>query len=63
MYLNREDIKKIQDVLDKFQNVETFELKQTRHSGIGSVTTITFQYEMNNVQGTFDVEISGVENW
>lgn len=63
MYLNRKDIQKIQEVLDKFPNVDRFELEQDNCSGIGSVTTMTFEKEINGVRGSFDVEISGVEDW
>lgn len=63
MYLNRKDIQKIQEVLDKFSDVDRFELEQDNCSGIGSVITMTFEKEINGVRGSFDVEISGVEDW
>jgi hypothetical protein len=63
MYLNREDIKKIADTLEKFKDVDFFELEQDGSSGIGSVTTMYFAHKVNDVSGRFAVEISGEENW
>ena len=63
MFLHRKDIEKIKEILDKFQDVNVFELEQSGHSGIGSVTTMTFAQNINGLSGSFDVEISGVEDW
>jgi hypothetical protein len=63
MILHRKDIEKINGILEKFPDVETFELEQSGHSGIGSITTMTFSYEVNGMRGSFDIEISGVEDW
>ncbi len=63
MIVHRKDIKKIQEVLDKFQDVDVFELKVDSGSGIGSIMTMTFAQEVNGVRGSFDIEISGVEDW
>jgi hypothetical protein len=63
MYLNRKDLEKIQDVLAKFPEVINFELLQENSSGIGSITTIKFMKEVNGYYGTFDIEISGQEEW
>ena len=63
MYLDRKDLEKMQDILAKFPEVEQFELKQESGSGIGSVTTMVFSYEVNGHYGNFEIEISGVEDW
>ncbi len=63
MWLHRKDIEKIKEVLDKFSDVETFELEQSGSSGIGTITTIAFAQEINGLKTTVGVEISGVENW
>lgn len=63
MILHRKDIEKIMGVLEKFPNVEAFELEQSGHTGIGSITTMTFAQEINGLRGSFDIEISGVEDW
>ena len=63
MILNRKDIKKIKETLDKFPNVEVFELEQESGNGIGSYTHMTFAQEVNGQRGNFNIEISGVEDW
>lgn len=63
MFLHRKDIEKIVSILEKFPDVETFELEQSNQSGIGSITTMTFTQEVNGLRGSFDIEISGVEDW
>lgn len=63
MFLNRKDIARIQEVLDKFPDVETFELNSDTSSGIGAYITMTFSQEVNSMRGSFDIEISGVEDW
>lgn len=63
MILHKTDILKIVEVLEKFPDLNTFELEQENHSGIGSCTYMTFTQEVNGVKGSFEVEISGVENW
>ena len=61
--LHRSDIERISDILSKFPNVEAFELTQETSSGIGSVTYVTFAQNINGHNGSFEVEVSGVENW
>jgi hypothetical protein len=63
MILLRKDIEKILGILDKFPEVQGFELNQERSSGIGSITTMSFAHEHNGVKGCLEVEISGVEDW
>lgn len=63
MYLHRDDITKIQEILDKFPEVETFEIKNDTSSGIGAHTTIVIQTKINDVPGEFETVISSVENW
>lgn len=63
MILHRKDIEKIVNVLNKFPDVNTFELEQETGSGIGSITFITFPHEINGIRGSYGVEISGVEDW
>ena len=61
--LHRSDIERISDILTKFPDVEAFELTQETSSGIGSVTYVTFAQNINGHKGSFEVEVSGVENW
>ncbi len=63
MFLNRKDIEKIKGVLDQFPDLDVFEIEQDAGSGIGSVTTMTFAREINGLRGSFEIEISGVEDW
>ena len=63
MYLNRKDIEKIYELMTKFPEVQTFELKQERCSGIGAVTTLEFEQVVRGNTGSFKIEISGVEDW
>ena len=63
MILHRKDAEKISEILSKFPNVQGFELEQTNHSGIGSITTMSFAQEINGVKGCFEVEVSGVSDW
>lgn len=63
MYLHRKDIEKIVEVLEKFPDLHTFELVHDNSSGIGSYVAIRFDHNVNDVKGTFEVEVSGVEDW
>lgn len=63
MYLHRDDIKKMLEVLEKFPDAETVEVLSDSSSGIGSVTTMRLPVLVNDVSGTLEVVISSVENW
>ena len=63
MLLNRNDIEKITEILEKFPDVTSFKLQSESGSGIGSVLTMTFAQKLNGVNGSLSVEISGVEDW
>jgi len=63
MYLCREEIVKILEVMDKFPTAKSFELLQDNSSGIGSVTSLIVHTTVNDLDGEFKTEISGIENW
>jgi hypothetical protein len=63
MILHRKDIEKIKSVLDQFPDLDIFEIEQDSSSGIGYVTTMTFARELNGYRGSFEIEVSGVEDW
>lgn len=63
MILHKNDITKIQNILDKFPNISSFEINQDNSSGIGSIVTMTFHHQIEDIQGSFTVEISGIESW
>jgi hypothetical protein len=61
--LNRNDLAKIQQLLAKFPETDFFSLVQESGSGIGSVLTMSFDYSVDDIKGTFTTEINGVEDW
>ena len=63
MILHRKDIEKITEILNKFSDVQTFEIEQESGGGIGTYVHITFAQEVNGQKGSFNIEISGVEDW
>ena len=63
MRLNRNELNKIQETLDKFPDVESFEIIEEGNNGIGSVLSIKFNHKVNDVVATIQVEIAGVESW
>jgi len=63
MYLCKEEVQKILDIMNKFPDATAFELLQDSSSGIGSVTELIVRTTVNGLAGEFKTEISGVENW
>ena len=63
MILHRKDIEKIKQILDKFPNLEIFEIEQEGGNGIGTYTYMTFAQEVNGQKGSFNIEIAGTEDW
>jgi hypothetical protein len=63
MYLHKDDLKRMLEVLEKFPNVEVVEVNVDNSSGIGSHTIMSLSTEVNGVEGTLEVVISSVENW
>ena len=61
--LNKNDLAKIQQLLKKFPETDFFSLTQESGSGIGSVLTMSFDYSVGDIKGTFTTEINGVEDW
>ena len=61
--LHKDDIVKIQQLLKKFPDTDFFSLIQESGSGIGSVLTMSFDYSVDDIKGTFTTEINGVEDW
>jgi hypothetical protein len=51
------------EVLEKFPEVEVVDVEVDSGSGIGSITTMKFDTEVNSVRGSFEVGISGVKDW
>ena len=63
MYLCKEEVQKILDIMNQFPDATAFELLQDSSSGIGSVTELVVHTTVNGLAGEFKTEISGVENW
>lgn len=63
MYILKEEIEKILEIMNKFPDAKNFVLEQDSSSGIGSVTSLTVFTEVNGYDGEFKIEISGVEDW
>lgn len=63
MYLHRDDLKRMLEILEQFPDAEVVEVEQDSTSGIGSVTTMRVATRVNGVEGRFEVEISGIESW
>lgn len=63
MYIDKDEVTKILDVMNKFPDARAFELHSDSSSGIGSVITMCVHTSINGLDGQFTVEISGVENW
>jgi len=63
MYICKDDVVKILEVMETFPDAKTFELEQDGGNGIGTVTSLIIHTVVNGMDGEFKVEISGVENW
>ena len=63
MYLHKEDLKKMLEILEKFPEVEVVDVKVDSSSGIGSHTTMHLVTQVNGIDGTLEVVVSSVENW
>ena len=63
MYLHKDDLKRMLEILEKFPDVEVVNVESDTSSGIGAHTTMKIETIIDNVPGTFEVVISSVENW
>lgn len=63
MYLHKEDLEKILEIVAEFPDVETFQVESDTSSGIGAVVTLTVTTTINGRPADVTYEISGVENW
>ena len=63
MYLSREDVKLILEIMDEFPDARSFKLKNDDSSGIGSILSLTVETKVNDRDAEVTFEISGVENW
>jgi hypothetical protein len=63
MYLHKEDLKLINEIVAEFPEVETFKLESDNSSGIGSVLKLIVTTKVIGRDADITFEISGVENW
>jgi len=63
MHLHRDDLIKVLENMRKFPDIETFVLEQDSSSGIGSITNLVIETNINGVSGQFRIEIAGSERW
>lgn len=63
MILHRDDLKKMVALSEKFSDVEFFEVESDNSSGIGAHVTMKIQTKIEDIEGTFEMVISSVENW
>lgn len=63
IWLSRKNLKKIQSVLDKFTDVDNFELEYEVSSGIGTTLNMKFTSVVNDIQGVFSIPITGFDDW
>jgi hypothetical protein len=63
IFLNRADIKHIQETLEKFPEVDNFCLELVDTSGIGYTIDMVVTQKVNGVDGKFTIPIVGVEDW
>lgn len=63
LIMNRADIAKIQETLNKFPGIDPFVLEIEDASGIGYTIDLVIDHTVGNVKGEFRVPIVGVEDW
>lgn len=63
IYLHRDDIVEILEVLKDFKDVQTFKLIHDNSSGIGSTVMIEFPHILEGREVSITACISSVENW
>jgi hypothetical protein len=63
MYLHKDELKKILEVLESFPDIEVVDVKVDSSSGIGSITTVSFDTVVNDWNSQVTIEISGVDKW
>lgn len=63
MYISREDIKLISDIMNDLPSAKSFRLEEDTSSGIGQILKLIVTTQMMNREVEVTFEISGVENW
>lgn len=63
MYLTREDIKLISEIMDEMPDAESFRLESDSSSGIGQTLTLIVEDKVLGRMCDIRIEIAGVEKW
>jgi hypothetical protein len=63
MYLSREDVKLISEIMDELPEAESFRLESDSSSGIGQILTLIARTKVMGRMADVKIEIGGVENW
>lgn len=61
--LTRDELPRILEILDKFPNVDVFDIEEEGGNGIGTVTTMRFKDTVSGEQVELSIILSGVESW
>lgn len=57
------ELRKINSILEKFDNVTYITINSESVSGIGKLTSIKFNYTVNGIDCMLETEITGVDDW
>ena len=63
MYLHKDDLKLISEIVAEFPEVETFRLESDNSNGIGSILKLVVTTKVLGRDADITFEISGAENW
>ena len=63
MYLHKDDLKLISEIVAEFPEIKTFRLEQDSSSGIGSTLHLIIVTKVMGREAEVKFEISGVEDW
>ena len=61
--MHRDDLEKIVSILNKFPEVNFFDIRHESSGGIGSSIEIEFSHKIQDVNGTFKSLISNYDEW
>jgi hypothetical protein len=63
IYFNRVELELIQRTLAQFPDVERFCLSNHTQTGVGSLTDLIFDYEINSVRAQVVIPVTDTTNW
>jgi hypothetical protein len=63
VFIHRDDIKEILNIMEKFPDSQSVEIVQDSSSGIGSELKIRIPTIVNNYGGIFEIDLTDVSKW